>query len=107
MDGSTLLAVTNAFGAVKFWNMYGTDLIGRVTTEISQELINGDVMSESEDNNAIEEANGPLGDGYVAGELAGNYGADRDWFYFDVLGEGTLDISVDDQDIQYPIFPSI
>ncbi len=55
--------------------------------------ISAQITSETENNDSESQADGPLGDGVpVQGDIANR--TDIDWFYFDVSGPGSIDISL-------------
>jgi cyanophycinase len=74
--------------------MKSTLLAALALTLISAAPLSAQITAESENNNTEAAADGPMGSGLT---VSGNIGSnnDADWFYFDVVGSGNINISLD------------
>lgn len=97
-DGDQTLAILNQKGEVDF-NIIGQGIEGRWGEVTLTGLFNtsGAIYSESETNDTKATADGRIKNGWTTGNL--DDWNDEDWYYIDVLGDGTMTYSIDLQDV--------
>ncbi|WP_161485151.1 RHS repeat-associated core domain-containing protein [Balneola sp. EhC07] len=97
-DGDQTLAILNEQDEVDF-NIIGQGIEGRWGEVTLTGLFNtgGAIYSESETNDTKTTADGRIRSGWTSGNL--DDWNDEDWYYIDVLGDGTMTYSIDLQDV--------
>jgi len=79
-----------------YWNILGHGVEGRYTlTGVPIIDTTNTISSETEPNDTQATANGPVGLQPVTGEQTDHF--DQDWFYFDVLQPGAINIHLEKQ----------
>lgn len=92
-DGDKTLATLNQDNELNF-NIEGMGLEGQLLEGIDDDVIDvsSTINSESESNDTQATADGPIGTNTIDGTISASP-YDTDWFYFNVLHEGTVSIS--------------
>jgi len=99
MDANQTAGVFSNTGTgyqLDYWNILGHGVEGRYTfTGVPIIDTTNTISSETEPNDTQATANGPIGLQPVTGEQTGHF--DQDWFYFDVLQPGAINIHLEKQ----------
>lgn len=101
-DGAQILAVVEN-GEFQYFNVVGNGIEGRRRTndEMGSNIVNttGEIRVEEIEQIGDLDANGPVGTRRVSGIFQNEDGIDYDWYYFELLEDGTLALDISTRNI--------